>query len=61
MHSALLAPGIGAVILDNPGDERNLEGELTADYHLLAQTTVAGTAFFPVTDLPAAAFPRFRP
>ena len=34
MHSALLAPGIGAVILDNPGDERNLEGELTADYHL---------------------------
>ena len=28
MHRALVAPGVGAVILDDPGDERNLEGEL---------------------------------
>ena len=52
MHRALLAPGIGAVILDNTGDERNLESELAADYHLLARPAVTGTAFFPVTDLP---------
>jgi hypothetical protein len=52
MHRALLAPGVGAVILDDPGDERNLEGELSADYHLLPQPGVTGNAFFPVTDLP---------
>ena len=52
MHRALLAPGVGAVILDDPGDERNLEGELSADYHLLPQPAVSGNAFFPVTDLP---------
>ncbi len=52
MHRALLAPGVGAVILDDPGDERNLEGELSADYHLLPQPAVTGNAFFPVTDLP---------
>ncbi len=52
MHRALLAPGVGAVILDDPGDERNLQGELRTAYHLLAQPAVAGNAFFPVTDLP---------
>jgi hypothetical protein len=52
MHRALLAPGVGAVILDDPGDERNLEGELGRAYRLLAQPAVAGNAFFPVTDLP---------
>ncbi len=52
MHRALLAPGVGAVILDDPGDERNLQGELTTAYHLLAQPAVTGNAFFPVTDLP---------
>jgi hypothetical protein len=57
MRGALLAPGIGAVILDDSGDERNLKGELSADYHLLAQPAVTGNAFFPVTDLPLR--PRF--
>ena len=52
MHHALLARGVGAVILDDPGDERNLQGELSAAYHLLPQPAVAGNAFFPVTDLP---------
>ncbi len=52
MHGALLAPGVGAVILDNRGDERNLPGVLSADYHLLPQPAVTGNAFFPVTDLP---------
>ena len=52
MHGALLAPGVGAVILDNRGDERNLQGVLSADYHLLPQPAVTGNAFFPVTDLP---------
>ncbi len=52
MHRALLAPGVGAVILDDAGDERNLQGELRTAYHLLAQPAVTGNAFFPVTDLP---------
>ncbi len=52
MHRALLASDVGAVILDDPGDERNLEGELSADYHLLPQPAITGNAFFPVTDLP---------
>ncbi len=52
MHRALLAPGIGAVILDDQGDERNLEGELSADYHLLPRHAITGNVFFPVTDLP---------
>jgi len=52
MHRALLAPGVGAVILDDPGDERNFEGELSADYHLLPQPAVTGNVFLPVTDLP---------
>ena len=52
MHRALLAPGVGAVILDNRGDERNLQGLLSADYQLLPQAAVTGNAFFPVTDLP---------
>ena len=52
MQRALLAPGVGAVILDNRGDERNLEGELSAHYHLLPEPAVTGNAFFPVTDLP---------
>jgi len=52
MHRALLAPGVGAVIFDNAGDERNLQGELSADYHLLPQPAVTGNVFFPVTDLP---------
>jgi Dolichyl-phosphate-mannose-protein mannosyltransferase len=52
MERALLAPGVGAVILDDQGDERNLQGELSADYHLLPQPAVTSNTFFPVTDLP---------
>jgi hypothetical protein len=52
MQRALLARGVGAVILDDQGDERNLQGELSAEYHLLPQPAVTGNAFFPVTDLP---------
>jgi hypothetical protein len=52
MRRALLAPGIAAVVLDNTGDERNLQEELKAAYHLLPQPAVTGNAFYPVTDLP---------
>ncbi len=51
MRHALLAPGVGAVILDNTGDERNLTSELEVGYHLLPERAISGTAFFPVTDL----------
>lgn len=51
MRTALLRPGVGAVILDNTGDERNLRAELRSGYRLLATPAVAGNAFSPVTDL----------
>lgn len=51
MGTALLRPDVGAVILDNTGDERNLRAELRADYRLLPTRPVPGNAFFPVTDL----------
>jgi hypothetical protein len=52
LHRALLAPSVGALIVDDTGDERNLEGELATAYHLLPAPAVRGNAFFPVTDLP---------
>lgn len=52
LRTALLHPGIGAVIFDDPGDEAHLQGELAAQYHLLPPLVYAGHAFFPVTDLP---------
>lgn len=51
MRASLLRPGLGAVILDNRNDERNLRAELQADYHLLPAPAVPGDDFFPVTDL----------
>lgn len=51
MGTALLRPDVGAVILDNTGDERNLRAELRADYRLWSAPAVTGRAFFPVTDL----------
>jgi hypothetical protein len=52
MHRALLNPAVGAVILDDPGDEQNLQRELKTDYHLLPAPAIPGKGFFPVTDLP---------
>lgn len=52
LRRALLAPGIDAVIFDDPGDERYLQAELASAYHLLPEPAVHGHVFFPVTDLP---------
>ena len=52
MHEALLRPGIGALIVDDRDDERNLVKELRAQYDLLPAPAVEARAFFPVTDLP---------
>lgn len=51
MRRALLAPDVGAVILDDPGDERNLRAELSARFHLVPAPAVPGDGFYPVTDL----------
>lgn len=52
MRRALLRPGVGALILDNSDEERNLVAELRAQYRLLPIPAVEGRAFYPVTDLP---------
>jgi hypothetical protein len=52
MRGALLRPQVGAVILDTPGDERNLEPALARQYHLHSQPAIEGHVFYPVTDLP---------
>lgn len=52
MHEALLQPGVGALILDNRDEERNLVAELLSHYRLLPMAAVEDRAFFPVTDLP---------
>jgi len=52
MHQALLRRGVGALILDNSDEERNLEAELRSQYRLLPMPAVEARAFFPVTDLP---------
>ena len=61
MHRALQASGVGAVILDDPGDERNLEGELSADYHLLRPARGHGERFLPGHRSAAASLARLRP
>ena len=51
MRRALLAPDVGAVVLDDTDDERNLWAELKTQFHLVPAPAVAGGDFYPVTDL----------
>lgn len=51
MRRELLRPQVGAVILDDAGDARPLHGALTGRFHLLPAPAVAGSGFYPVTDL----------
>jgi hypothetical protein len=49
-HS-LSSPGIGAVVLDAPEDDRGLADTLRRDFVLSPAPLVPGGAFYPVTDL----------
>jgi hypothetical protein len=51
LRRELLRPEVGAVVLDDAGDERNLRAELAAQFHLLPAPAVPGGNFYPVTDL----------